>query len=190
VIGVRTASAGTAKARYGAFDKESIARSKELADLDPEETHVVPQQALDFFRERKAFGKELAVDWENLLSDLEEASPTKAAVLRSRIDGTFGIDKACWMIWMHPNSKASQRVRPMASYWRSCGKLVRHFVVEALIWSIPTRLHTLKTKSSTLSKYVFKLHNNSQAHRLTVQSGLQRPAHPQRCSGICHGINN
>ena len=42
VIGVGTATAGTAKAHHGTLDKEIIARSKELAGLDPDDTHFVP----------------------------------------------------------------------------------------------------------------------------------------------------
>lgn len=90
VIGVGTACAGTAKAHHGAFNRESIARSKELAGLDPEGTHFVPRKFLDFFRERKAFGQKLEASWESLMKNLQKANPAKARALRSRIDGALG----------------------------------------------------------------------------------------------------
>ena len=41
IIGINTAFAGTAKAHHGAFDQESIGRSKCLAGLPANVTHVV-----------------------------------------------------------------------------------------------------------------------------------------------------
>ncbi|KFY49666.1 hypothetical protein V496_09887 [Pseudogymnoascus sp. VKM F-4515 (FW-2607)] len=90
VIGVDTASAGTAKAHHGAFDKASVAKYKRLAGLSEDSTHVVPQESLDFFRERKSHGKELEAKWEALVDKLEKDFPEKAVELKSRIDGSFG----------------------------------------------------------------------------------------------------
>lgn len=79
VIGIDTAMAGTAKAHHGAFDKESIAKSKVLAGLAPDATHVVPHRALQFFRERTSHGAQLEQQWNDSISRYAKAHPAKAA---------------------------------------------------------------------------------------------------------------
>ncbi|RFU29228.1 hypothetical protein B7463_g7085, partial [Scytalidium lignicola] len=54
IIGLGTQAAGIYKVHYDAFDKESIARSKQLAGQDPSVTHVIPPASLKYFRERKS----------------------------------------------------------------------------------------------------------------------------------------
>lgn len=90
VIGVDTTTAGTYKAHHGTFDRTSIARLKRLAGLPEESTHVVPNEPLQFFRERKTYGEELENKWNALRSQYETACPQKAAELQSRIDGSQG----------------------------------------------------------------------------------------------------
>ncbi|KAH7317446.1 Transketolase, thiamine diphosphate binding domain-containing protein [Rhexocercosporidium sp. MPI-PUGE-AT-0058] len=90
VIGVDTQIAGTYKAHHGAFDSASIARLKRLACLPDESTHVVSSEPLQFFRERKTYGKELESRWHALKSRYEAVCPQKAAELQSRIDGSQG----------------------------------------------------------------------------------------------------
>lgn len=90
VIGVDTTTAGTYKAHHGTFDRASIARLKRLAGLPDESTHVVPIEPLQFFRERKTYGRELENKWNALKSRYETACPQKAAELQSRIDGSQG----------------------------------------------------------------------------------------------------
>ncbi|RFU34839.1 hypothetical protein B7463_g1439, partial [Scytalidium lignicola] len=90
VIGVNTASAGTAKAHHGAFDKASVARAKLLAGLPEDSTHVVPKTALEFFRERKTHGEKLESRWKDLFSQYKQRFQQKTAELQSRIDGSFG----------------------------------------------------------------------------------------------------
>ena len=90
VIGVDTAMAGTARAHHGAFDKESIARSKVLAGLPPAATHVVPDRALRFFRERKLHGMQIEQEWNELVGRYAQAHPDKAASFSSCRRGEFG----------------------------------------------------------------------------------------------------
>lgn len=85
VIGVGTSTAGTHKAHHGAFDKESIARSKQLAGLDPQSTHVVPRDALAFFRERQQHGAQLQKEWEGRLAQYSELYPKEALAFQSRL---------------------------------------------------------------------------------------------------------
>lgn len=86
VIGVGTSTAGTHKAHHGAFDKESIVRSKQLAGLDPESTHVVPPDALAFFRERRQHGIRLQQEWERRLAQYSKLYPKEALDLKSRLE--------------------------------------------------------------------------------------------------------
>ncbi|EON68436.1 hypothetical protein W97_07760 [Coniosporium apollinis CBS 100218] len=90
VIGAGTAAAGTAKAHHGVFDKESVAKSKALTGLDPEKSHVVPQRALDFFRERRAAGTALAKTWSDLLARYAERFPELHESLDARRRGICG----------------------------------------------------------------------------------------------------
>ncbi|KAF4954263.1 hypothetical protein FSARC_12173 [Fusarium sarcochroum] len=85
VIGVGTAAAGTYKAHHGAVDAESIARSKAEAGLDPKSTHVVPQAALDFFRERRTNGTKLQQQWADLLETYTKRFPEDAAKFNTRL---------------------------------------------------------------------------------------------------------
>lgn len=85
VIGVGTSTAGTYKAHHGAFDKESIARSKQLAGLDPESTHVVPPDALAFFRERRQNGIRLQQEWESRISYYSKVYPEESQALEMRL---------------------------------------------------------------------------------------------------------
>ncbi|OAA65405.1 transketolase [Niveomyces insectorum RCEF 264] len=90
VIGVDTAVAGTAGAHHGTFDKDSVARSKVLAGLPPDSTHVVPEEALQFFRERKTHGERLEQAWNDLLTRYRQAHPEKAAAFLARRTGELG----------------------------------------------------------------------------------------------------
>lgn len=85
VIGVGTSTAGTHKAHHGAFDKESIARSKELAGLAAGSTHVVPPDALSLFRERRQHGIRLQQEWETRLSQYSKEYPKEAAAFQRRL---------------------------------------------------------------------------------------------------------
>jgi dihydroxyacetone synthase len=95
VIGVGTLTAGTHKAHHGAFDMESIARLKRLAGLDPESTHVVPPDALAFFRERQGHGIRLQQDWESRLAQYSKLYPKQAltlgAWLKQNVDNGISI---------------------------------------------------------------------------------------------------
>ncbi|OJD29686.1 dihydroxyacetone synthase [Diplodia corticola] len=84
VIGVGTSTAGTHKAHHGVFDKESIAKSKALAGLDPNSTHEVPARALDFFRERRHHGIEIQREWDDLLTRYSKLYPKEAAAFIRR----------------------------------------------------------------------------------------------------------
>ncbi|KAK7699472.1 hypothetical protein SLS64_011610 [Diaporthe eres] len=86
VIGLGTSTAGTHKAHHGAFDKESIVRSKQLAGLDPESTHVVPPDALAFFRERRQHGMRLQQEWERRLAQYSKLYPKEALALKTRLE--------------------------------------------------------------------------------------------------------
>ncbi|KAJ4029069.1 hypothetical protein NW756_006181 [Fusarium oxysporum] len=85
IIGVGTATAGTYKAHHGAVDADSIARSKIQAGLDPQSTHVVPQESLDFFRERKAYGIKLQQQWNSLLESYTQRYPEDASKFNARL---------------------------------------------------------------------------------------------------------
>lgn len=69
VIGVGTSVAGTAKAHHGAFDSESVVKSKLAAHIDPTKSHQVPERALSYFRERKSHGERINRDWDELMSN-------------------------------------------------------------------------------------------------------------------------
>jgi dihydroxyacetone synthase len=86
VIGVGTSTAGTHKAHHGAFDKESIARSKQLAGLDPGSTHVVPPDALALFRDRRQHGIRLQQEWEARRAQYLKQYPKEAAAFEKRLN--------------------------------------------------------------------------------------------------------
>lgn len=86
VIGVGTSTAGTHKAHHGAFDKESIAKSKQLAGLDPESTHVVPADVLALFRERRTHDIHLQQEWEARLDQYSKQYPKEAAAFERRLE--------------------------------------------------------------------------------------------------------
>ncbi|KAI0974643.1 Transketolase, thiamine diphosphate binding domain-containing protein [Xylaria arbuscula] len=92
IIGIGTAVAGTFKAHHGAFDNESIALSKQLAGQDPSTTHVIPPDALDYFRERKARGEQLESSWDSLLQEYKTAHPILAAGFAKAIRGDYGTE--------------------------------------------------------------------------------------------------
>ncbi|KAH8648489.1 Transketolase, thiamine diphosphate binding domain-containing protein [Xylariales sp. PMI_506] len=78
VIGLGTKAAGTHKAHHGAFDSESIAISKTLAGLDPTSTHVIPEEPLAYFRERKANGEKIEAAWDDLVQRYASTHPDLA----------------------------------------------------------------------------------------------------------------
>lgn len=90
VIGVGTKAAGTAKAHHGAFDIESIQRSKKLAGQDINSTHEVPEDALAYFRERQSHGKDLQSDWDALVDEYTDTYPSEAADFADRRAGNLG----------------------------------------------------------------------------------------------------
>ena len=90
VIGAGTAAAGTAKAHHGVFDKESVAKSKASTGQDSQTTHVVPQRALDFFRERRSAGTAHQEAWSDLLKRYYENFPELSRDLDARRRGTYG----------------------------------------------------------------------------------------------------
>lgn len=90
VIGLGTATAGTAKAHHGAFDDQSVRRSKEIAGQDPNTTHEVPERALVYFRESVSRGQQLQKDWNDLLDKYAQKFPQKAADFAKRRDGKLG----------------------------------------------------------------------------------------------------
>jgi len=92
IIGIGTQVAGTAKAHHGTFDSESVRKSKELAGQDPAMTHVVPDAARAFFRERKSHGEELQQQWEDLLAQYTETFPEAAKDFEERRQGSLGTE--------------------------------------------------------------------------------------------------
>ncbi|TKX21847.1 dihydroxyacetone synthase-2 [Elsinoe australis] len=86
VIGVGTANAGTAKAHHGAFDQESIAKSKIAGGLEPDSTHKVSERALSYFWERKSHGEQLQAEWDNLLGRFGDEHPDLHQDLQSRMN--------------------------------------------------------------------------------------------------------
>lgn len=86
VIGVGTANAGTAKAHHGAFDQESIAKSKRAGGLEPDSTHKVSERALSYFRERKSHGEQLQAEWDNLLGRFGDEHPDLHQDLQNRMN--------------------------------------------------------------------------------------------------------
>lgn len=92
VIGVGTSVAGTAKAHHGVFDKDSVRKSKVAAGLDPDETHVVPDRALKYFRERVTNGEAINEDWSRLMDHYEQAHPDLSRQLQERIRGELDSD--------------------------------------------------------------------------------------------------
>ena len=90
VIGVGTSTAGTAKAHHGVFDKDSVAESKIAAGQDPSTTHLVPEEALSYFRERKAHGQKLKQEWDRLLAQYGNEYPDLCTALLERRAGGSG----------------------------------------------------------------------------------------------------
>jgi dihydroxyacetone synthase len=90
VIGLGTKVAGTAKAHHGAFDEESVKKSKISAGQDPSSTHQVPSRALKFFRERQTEGERLHRRWDSLVQKYAEQYPEKAAEFEDRRHGRLG----------------------------------------------------------------------------------------------------
>lgn len=90
VIGLGTSVAGTSKAHHGTFDKTSIEESKMAANIDPASTHIVPEQALAYFRERRTHGQHLNNDWDELMERYEHTFPELGTSLAERIAGSLG----------------------------------------------------------------------------------------------------
>jgi len=92
VIGLGTSVAGTAKAHHGAFDKQSVAKSKELAGQSPESMHKIPERAYDFYRERQSHGAMINKHWDSLFSSYKEKHPQEGGFLEARISGELGAE--------------------------------------------------------------------------------------------------
>ena len=101
VIGLGTSVAGTYKAHHGVFDADSVTKSKRAANLDPTQTHQIPEQALSYFRERKTYGEEINRQWDAVVEryaiehpDLstEFADRRKGGILKSVFDALDAID--------------------------------------------------------------------------------------------------
>lgn len=90
VIGIGTAAAGTAKAHHGGFDPESIDQSKALAGLPASSKHVVPEDVLQYFRERRLHGAAVQRQWRILLQEYSRDYPEEAAALVARMAGSLG----------------------------------------------------------------------------------------------------
>lgn len=90
VIGLGTAVADTFKAHHGAFDKESVEKSKLAAGQDPAVTHQIPEGPLSYFRERKEHGSALEASWHDLVGKYSEAHAELADHLRAAIAGDYG----------------------------------------------------------------------------------------------------
>lgn len=87
VIGVGTSTAGTAKAHHGAFDSESVARSKLAAGQDPSVSHSPSERGLRYFREQKRHGEALERDWQDLVRRYALKYPEQASEFASRLSG-------------------------------------------------------------------------------------------------------
>lgn len=85
VIGIDTATAGTFKAHHGSIDRPSVVKSKQLAGLDPDSTHIVPKTSLDYFRERRVHGIRLQKDWDALHAQYERLYPEDALNFSRRL---------------------------------------------------------------------------------------------------------
>lgn len=92
VIGIGTKVAGTAKAHHGVFDADSVRKSKELAGQDPATTHIVPDAALAYFRERKSHGERLQREWDSLVNQYARKFPEVAEDFKQRRAGTLGTE--------------------------------------------------------------------------------------------------
>ncbi|KAF2012997.1 putative transketolase [Aaosphaeria arxii CBS 175.79] len=92
VIGLGTNVEGTFKAHHGAFDKDSVTKSKQIAGLDPAITHVIPQNALSYFRERKQHGEKIEAEWDRLLSDYQSKHSDLATDFTLRRNGDNGTE--------------------------------------------------------------------------------------------------
>lgn len=90
VIGFGTATAGTAKAHHGAFDEQSVSASKVRIGQDPSVTHVVPERALKYFRQRQVEGVRLSEQWSSLLKEYAARFPSKASEFSRRRRGELG----------------------------------------------------------------------------------------------------
>lgn len=90
VIGLGTSVAGTAKAHHGVFDKESVAKSKLVAGMDPSVSHQIPENALSYFRERKTHGDRINQDWDALVARFMSTYPELGAQLEQRRKGDYG----------------------------------------------------------------------------------------------------
>uniref|UniRef100_A0A0B7K5R2 Transketolase-like pyrimidine-binding domain-containing protein n=2 Tax=Bionectria ochroleuca TaxID=29856 RepID=A0A0B7K5R2_BIOOC len=90
VIGLGTQIAGSHKAHHGAFDKESVRRSKILAGQDPDATHEVPNDVLAYFRERKVHGEQLESKWNTSMDSYTKSFPDLAIDFAKTRAGDYG----------------------------------------------------------------------------------------------------
>lgn len=90
IIGVGTATAGTFKAHHGGIDKESLARLKIQAGLDPQSSHQVLPRSLAFFRERKTHGTKIQAEWESRLEQYCRQYPEDGRKLKRRYSASTG----------------------------------------------------------------------------------------------------
>lgn len=87
IIGAGTSVAGTYKAHHGAFDAESVTKSKLAADIDPSTTHQISDKALAYFRERKVRGKQLQEGWDVLVHQYTREHPELGKAFSDRRRG-------------------------------------------------------------------------------------------------------
>ena len=92
VIGLGTKAAGTFKAHHGAIDKESVEISKTLAGQDPSLTHVVPEPALSYFRERRSYGEFIEHSWDDLVQKYSASYPDLGIELSRVRKGDHGTE--------------------------------------------------------------------------------------------------
>ncbi|KAL1591348.1 hypothetical protein SLS60_012047 [Paraconiothyrium brasiliense] len=92
VIGLGTNVAGTFKAHHGAFDKESVALSKQLAGQDPSVTHIIPDDALSYFRERKTHGQNLQRRWDEQIESYSSHHADLAKSFNAIRNADFGTE--------------------------------------------------------------------------------------------------
>lgn len=90
VIGLGTKVAGTYKAHHGAFDKESVILSKQLAGQDPSAMYVIPEDAISYFRERKTHGEALQRQWDEMISAYSSVHGELATNLNAVRNADYG----------------------------------------------------------------------------------------------------
>ncbi|PLB50108.1 putative transketolase [Aspergillus steynii IBT 23096] len=97
-IGHGTDKAGTHKAHHTSFGGQTVDQCKRKWNLDPQQTHYVPQEVRTYWAEIPKRGKILYQQWERNLEKYQMACPERAEQLLLKVHGRL---PSGWMRLLH-----------------------------------------------------------------------------------------